>query len=544
MTGKPMNPKNVFVTSVLMMGLSMCYAGQAPVSVIPKPVEMTVKEGVFILSPDITLLAADKNIRNEASLLAEGLNMATGFNLHTTDLEKGRQIRLTLDDSLSRLGNEGYLLTATTDTVQIRAFKPAGAFYGCQTLLQLLSKTPAGDWQIPCVDIEDYPRFVWRGMHLDVCRHFMPAEFIKKYIDLLAMHKMNTLHWHLTDDQGWRIEIKQYPKLTEIGAWRQETMIGNNFNEIKYDGQRHGGFYTQEQIREIVAYAKLRHVNIVPEIEMPGHGQAAIAAYPELGCTGKPVKVLAKWGVSEDIFNVKDETFIFLENVLTEVMGLFDSPFIHIGGDEVPKIQWKQDAYAQAKMKELGLKNEEELQSWFVHRMDTFLTKHSRRLIGWDEILEGGLAPGAAVMNWRGEDSGIAAAKAGHDVVMTPNSLMYFDHYQADPKNEPLAIGGFTPLQKVYDYEPIPAALEAGKAKHILGAQGQIWTEYILTPQHVEYMAYPRAIALAEVLWTPKDKKNYTDFVGRLQIHSKRLDRLNVNYCPLDKAASAALKKD
>lgn len=539
-----MNPKNVFVTSVLMMGLSMCYAGQAPVSVIPKPVEMTVKEGVFILSPDITLLAADKNIRNEASLLAEGLNMATGFNLHTTDLEKGRQIRLTLDDSLSRLGNEGYLLTATTDTVQIRAFKPAGAFYGCQTLLQLLSKTPAGDWQIPCVDIEDYPRFVWRGMHLDVCRHFMPAEFIKKYIDLLAMHKMNTLHWHLTDDQGWRIEIKQYPKLTEIGAWRQETMIGNNFNEIKYDGQRHGGFYTQEQIREIVAYAKLRHVNIVPEIEMPGHGQAAIAAYPELGCTGKPVKVLAKWGVSEDIFNVKDETFIFLENVLTEVMGLFDSPFIHIGGDEVPKIQWKQDAYAQAKMKELGLKNEEELQSWFVHRMDTFLTKHSRRLIGWDEILEGGLAPGAAVMNWRGEDSGIAAAKAGHDVVMTPNSLMYFDHYQADPKNEPLAIGGFTPLQKVYDYEPIPAALEAGKAKHILGAQGQIWTEYILTPQHVEYMAYPRAIALAEVLWTPKDKKNYTDFVGRLQIHSKRLDRLNVNYCPLDKAASAALKKD
>jgi hexosaminidase len=421
--------------------------------------------------------------------------------------------------------------------VEIRALKPAGVFYGCQTLLQLLSKTSEGKWQIPCVEIEDYPRFRWRGMHLDVCRHFMPAEFVKKYIDLLAMHKMNTLHWHLTDDQGWRIEIKKYPKLTEVGAWRDGTQVGHNSTaEKKYDGKRYGGFYTQEQIREIVAYAKARHVNIVPEIEMPGHCQAAVAAYPELGCTGRPIGVMQGWGVSEDIYNVREETFQFIEDVLTEVMGLFDSPFIHVGGDEVPKTQWKQNAYAQAKMKELELEDEQELQSWFIHRIDTFLTKHSRRLIGWDEILEGGLVPGAAVMSWRGEVGGIEAAKAGHDVVMTPGNYTYLDHYQADPKTEPMAIGGFTTLEKVYHYEPIPAVLDTDKARHILGAQGQIWTEYIATPQQVEYMAYPRAIALAEVLWTPKDKKDYADFILRLQIHSKRLDSLNVNYCPLSKA--------
>jgi hexosaminidase len=538
------NKKEYSLTlAIVITGLSLCYAGQAPVSVIPKPVEMATKEGVFILSPDTTLLSADKNIRNEASLLADNLDAITGLGFHPTDLDSPRQIRTVLDDSLSRLGSEGYRFTVTANVVEIRAFKPAGLFYGCQTLLQLLTKTSAGDWQIPCIEIEDYPRFGWRGMHLDVCRHFMPTEFVKKYIDLLAMHKMNTLHWHLTEDQGWRIEIKKYPKLTEIGAWRSQTLVGNNFKEPKYDGQRHGGFYTQDQIREIVAYAKQRHVNIVPEIEMPGHSQAAIAAYPELGCTGKPVPVKTEWGISENIYNVREETFVFLENVLTEVMGLFDSPFIHIGGDEAPKTQWKQDKYAQEKMKELGLKNEEELQSWFIHRMDTFLTKHGRRLIGWDEILEGGLAPGATVMSWRGEDGGIAAAKAGHDVVMTPSSHTYFDHYQADRKNEPLAIGGFTPLQKVYEYEPVPAQLTPQEAKHVLGAQGQIWTEYIAAPQQVEYMAYPRAVALAEMLWIPKDKKDYADFVERLKIHAKQLDRLNVNYCPLDKAIPAATKK-
>jgi hexosaminidase len=507
------------------------------ISIIPQPVALTPGRGAFVLMPETTILAADKNIRNEASRLADSLNAAAGLRLHTTDLNRGRQIRIILDDSMTSLGDEGYRLITAADTVEIRVLKPAGVFYGGQTLLQLLSKTSEGGWQIPCVEIEDYPRFRWRGMHLDVCRHFMPAEFVKKYIDLLAMHKMNTFHWHLTDDQGWRIEIKKYPKLTEVGAWRDGTQIGHNSAaEKKYDGKRYGGFYTQEQIREIVAYAKARHINIVPEIEMPGHCQAAVAAYPELGCTGKSVGVMQGWGVSENIYNVREETFQFIEDVLTEVMGLFDSPFIHVGGDEVPKTQWKQDAYAQAKMKELGLKNEEELQSWFIHRIDVFLTKHNRRLIGWDEILEGGLAPGAVVMSWRGEVGGIEAAKTGHDVVMTPGNYTYFDHYQADPKTEPMAIGGFTTIEKVYHYEPIPVALNTDKVKNILGAQGQIWTEYITTPQQVEYMAYPRAIALAEVLWTPKDKKDYADFIQRLQIHSKHLDRLGVNYCPLDKA--------
>jgi len=517
--------------------VSGCQMERNTISIIPQPVSMRPGQDMFVLMRKTTILSADKNTRNEASQLADSLNAATGLHLRTTDLNSDYQIRLFLVDSMTFLGNEGYQLNAASNAVEIRAFKPAGAFYGCQTLLQLLSKTSEGKWQIPCVEIEDYPRFRRRGMHLDVCRHFMPAGFVKKYIDLLAMHKMNTFHWHLTDDQGWRIEIKKYPKLTEIGAWRDGTQIGHNSAaKKKYDNVHYGGFYTQEQIREIVAYAKARHINIVPEIEMPGHCQAAVAAYPELGCTGKSVGVMQGWGVSENIYNVREETFQFIEDVLTEVMGLFDSPFIHVGGDEVPKTQWKQDAYAQAKMKELGLKNEEELQSWFIHRIDTFLTKHNRRLIGWDEILEGGLAPGAAVMSWRGEVGGIEAAKAGHDVVMTPGNYTYFDHYQADPKTEPMAIGGFTTLEKVYHYEPVPAALDADKAKHILGAQGQIWTEYIAAPQQVEYMAYPRAVALAEVLWTPKDKKDYADFIQRLQIHSKRLDRLNVNYCPLDKA--------
>jgi hexosaminidase len=523
--------------AVTLSALSLSCARPTSIAVIPQPVSITPGQGAFALTPETTILSADKSIRNEAAQLADSLNASTGFHLHITDLNSDHQIRVILDDSLTHLGNEGYQLIVTANAAEIRALKPAGVFYGCQTLLQLLSKTASGQWQIPCVEIKDYPRFRWRGMHLDVCRHFMPAEFVKKYIDLLAMHKMNTLHWHLTDDQGWRIEIKKYPKLTEVGAWRDGTKIGHNSApEKKYDSKRYGGFYTQEQIRDIVAYAKQRHINIVPEIEMPGHCQAAVAAYPELGCTGKPVGVMQGWGVSEDIYNVREETFQFIENVLTEVMDLFDSPFIHVGGDEVPKIQWKQDAYAQAKMKELGLKNEDQLQSWFIHRIDAFLTKHNRRLIGWDEILEGGLAPGAAVMSWRGEVGGIEAAKAGHDVVMTPGNYTYFDHYQADPKTEPMAIGGFTTLEKVYHYEPVPAALDAGKAKHILGAQGQIWTEYIATPQQVEYMAYPRAIALAEVLWTPKEKKDYAGFIQRLLIHSKRLDSLNVNYCPLNKA--------
>jgi len=388
---------------------------------------------------------------------------------------------------------------------------------------------------MPCLEIEDYPRFSWRGMHLDVGRHFMPKEFIKKYIDLIALHKMNTFHWHLTEDQGWRIEIKKYPRLTQIGAWRKETIAGHfSKKPMKFDGIAHGGFYSQDDIREIVEYAHRRYVTVVPEIEMPGHSQAAIVAYPELGNLSEKLPMRTYWGVDENILNADESTILFMQDILTEVLGLFDSEFIHIGGDEAPKKQWEQSTKAQARIKELGLKDEHELQSYFIKRMDTFLTSKGRRLIGWDEILEGGLAPGATVMSWRGEKGGITASKAGHDVVMATTDYTYFDYYQGDPKMEPLAIGGYLPLQKVYSYNPIPAGMSKEQAKHILGAQGQVWTEYISTPKKAEYMAFPRACALSEVLWTPMEKKDYNNFIDRLDIHLKRLDILDVNFRPLN----------
>jgi len=535
-----------WAAAVMVLTLSQLQAAEG-ISVIPQPVSMQVNQGQFTLSAD-TVIVAEAGLQDKAVQLAEALRPATGFPFTIQSAAAGNAIRLKLDASLERLGKEGYQLTVKPDGIAIDAPAKAGVFYGIQTLRQLLpeaiyavDKQSGIAWTVPCVEIEDYPRFVWRGMHLDVARYFMPAEFVKKYIDLLAMHKMNTFHWHLTEDQGWRIEIRKYPKLTEIGAWRDETIVGHaGRGENEYDGVRHGGFYTQQQVREIVAYAKQRHVNIVPEIEMPGHSQAAIAAYPELGCTDRPLKVLTTWGVNENVFNVNEVTFTFLQDVLLEVMELFDSPFIHIGGDEVPKKQWKENAYAQAKIKELGLKNEEELQSWFIKRIDTFVTQHGRRIIGWDEILEGGLAPGATVMSWRGEAGGIAAARAGHDVVMASNSHLYLDYYQADPKTEPLGIGGFVPLEKVYGYDPIPAVLNSQQAKHILGAQGQLWAEYIPNPRHAEYMAFPRASALAEVVWSPKQARNYDQFIERMMTHAQRLSRLDVNYCPLEKTGLLA----
>jgi hexosaminidase len=392
-------------------------------------------------------------------------------------------------------------------------------------------------WTVPAVSIEDYPRFVWRGFMLDVARHFMPKEFVKKTIDLLAFHKLNRLQLHLTDDQGWRIEIRRYPRLTQVGAWRRETIMGrpaDDSTKWRFDGEPHGGFYTQDDIREIVAYAQARFVTVVPEIEMPGHSQAAIAAYPELGNRGDTLPVLTFWGVNPNILNPGDPTIAFEQNVLTEVMALFPSRWIHIGGDEAPKAQWKVSPLAQSRMRELGLKDENELQSYFTHRMDQFLTAHGRSLIGWDEILEGGLAPNATVMSWRGTEGGIAAARAGHDVVMAPTSHTYFDYYQsADTTTEPLAIGGFLPLDTVYAFDPVPAGFTATEASHVLGGQGQVWTEYIADPKRVEYMAFPRASALAEVLWTPRANREYGDFVRRLTTHVGRLAVLDVQYRPL-----------
>ncbi len=480
-----------------------------PISIIPKPVKCVATGGSFTLTADTTIVAAGAAAA-VGQQLAAALAPATGFwpKVVATSTQDAGTIRLRIDRSqtsrsAAALGAEGYRLSVTPQQVTISAPKPAGLFYGVQSLRQLLppaifreAAVQGVDWTIPCVEIEDAPRFAWRGMMLDVARHFMPKEFVKKFIDLLALHKVNTLHWHLTEDQGWRIEIKRYPRLTEIGAWRKETLVGkmqrDNPNEV-YDGKRHGGFYTQDDIREIVAYAAARFVNIVPEIEMPGHAQAAIAAYPELGNTGEQLSPRTKWGICENVFNADESTIVFLQNVLAEVLDLFPSPFIHVGGDECPKMQWKASPAAQARMKELGLVNEEELQSYFIRRMDQFLTAHGRRLIGWDEILEGGLAPGATVMSWRGEAGGIAAAHAKHDVVMAPNTWTYFDYYQSENRDaEPLAIGGYIPLEKAYGYDPIPEALSADEAKHILGTQAQLWTEYMPNPKHVEYMAYPR----------------------------------------------------
>lgn len=519
--------------------------GADEIMIVPRPASMQRAAGSYTVKRS-TVIVTDASLAPLGRTLSDYLAPALGARM-TVRARRGSQapdrIELRRDTSLAtRLGTEGYVLRVRPEGVVIRAAGDAGVFYGIQTLRQLLPPETFGDgpvkaaaWTVPSVDIEDKPRFGWRGMHLDVGRHFMPKEFVKRYIEVLALHKMNTFHWHLTEDQGWRIEIKQYPKLTSVGGWRNETIIGRrdrrDSTKDRYDGTRHGGFYTQADVREVVAFAAARFINVVPEIEMPGHVQAAIAAYPELGVTGDSMGVWTRWGVSENILNADESTVKFFQNVLDEVLTLFPSKFIHVGGDEAVKKQWDTSPRMQARMKELGVKDSHELQSWFIKRMDTYLAAKGRRLVGWDEILEGGLASGATVMSWRGVQGGIDAARAGHDVVMSPTTYAYLDYYQArDTTTEPLAIGGFLPLDSVYSYEPVPAELTAEEARHVLGAQGNLWTEYIKTPEHAEFMAFPRAIAIAEVVWTPREQKSFSDFSRRLDTHLRRLDALGVKY--------------
>jgi hexosaminidase len=513
---------------------------------VPIPVRLLSREGSFRIDSD-TIIAADELAMARGRQLSEMLAPAIGRRLSVAaPTPQDGCIALSIDASLANLGDEGYRISVTPRRAEVIARTSRGVFWGMQTLRQLLpdeifsnSKADGVSWDIPAVDIEDRPRFAWRGMHLDCCRHFMPIEFLYKWVDLLSMHKIGVFHWHLTEDQGWRIEIKKYPKLTEVGAWRKETIVGHMRDKpYRFDGTRHGGSYSQDEIRKLVRYADERNVTIVPEIEMPGHSQAAIAAYPELGCTGKQIEVATSWGIMKDILNAEDSTIRFYQDVLSEVMELFPSTFIHVGGDEAVKDQWKASPRIQQRIKELGLKDEHELQSWFIRQMDQFLTSRGRRLVGWDEILEGGLAPGATVMSWRGEEGGIAAAKAGHDVVMAPHQYVYFDHLQSQDKaKEPPAFGGFTPIEKVYGYEPIPAALNEEQARRVLGAQGQIWTEYIPTSRQVEYMAFPRACALAEVVWSakhPAGQRDFGTFRPRLRAHLERLKRMDVNFRELD----------
>jgi hexosaminidase len=369
---------------------------------------------------------------------------------------------------------------------------------------------------------------------LDVGRYFYPKECILEFIDILAMHKFNVFHWHLNEDQGWRLEIKAFPRLTEVGAWRRETVYGHNRLEGPGDGARHGGFYSQDDVREIVAYAAARHITVVPEIEMPGHCQAVLASYPELGCVDQPLEVSTHWGIHKNVYNAgKEEVFEFLEKVLEEVLELFPSKYVHIGGDECPKDQWKANELCQNRIREEGLKDEDELQSWFIRRIETFLNERGRNLLGWDEILEGGLAPNATVMSWRGIEGGVAAAKSGHDVVMTPNEWCYLDYYQGDPAREPLCIGSMLPLEKVYEYEPIPAELSGEEGAHVLGGQGNLWTEYMPTFKQVQYMALPRAAALAEVFWSPKGERDPGEFRRRLGCLLERYQSKGWVYRPL-----------
>lgn len=510
------------------------------VNVVPLPAIIRPGDGEFLLRPGTVVCAADTSqaALRIAQYLHDRLKEYPGLDLPVKAVRPaipgGGSIIFTIGGEGDSVGEEGYTLRVSGESVAIGARKPAGLFYGAQTFLQLLPDRDARI--IPAVSIRDFPRFRWRGMHLDVSRHFFPKEFIKKYIDLLALHKMNVFHWHLTDDNGWRIEIKKYPRLTEVGGWRVDR------ENQPWDGRKppepgekatYGGFYTQDDIREIVEYAAERYVTVVPEIEMPGHSLAALAAYPEYSCTGGPFSV-APGGVdigSNYVFCPgKESTFAFLDDVLTEVTDLFPSPFIHVGGDECTKERWKVCKDCQRRIKEEGLKDEFELQSYFIKRIERFLTSRGKRLVGWDEILEGGLAPQATVMSWRGIAGGTAAADEGHDVVMTPTSHCYFDYYQGDPRTEPLAIGGYTPLEKVYSFEPVPPELAADRASHILGAQGNIWTEFITTTDHVEYMAVPRMSALAEVLWSPKDARDFANFQERMIPLYRRFDRMGIHY--------------
>ncbi len=511
-------------------------------TILPQPAKFIAQSGSFDLNAE-TAIVVPHSIPASSGRVAEQLTtwlrLATGYPLPLRETVSSNSIRFELLASPS-LPNEGYRLEVGDEQVVIQATAPAGFFYAAQSLRQLLppevfatTVQPGMVWRVPGVWIEDAPRLGWRGAMLDTVRHYMPVDFIKSFLDLLALHKLNVFHWHLTDDQGWRLEIERYPRLTEVGAWRSETLVGHLDDQPhRCDGTRHGGFYTQADVREIVSYAAERHITVIPEIEMPGHATAAIAAYPELGNRSEPLAVQGIWGIHTSIFNVQPATLEFLKHVLDEVLTLFPSKFIHIGGDEAPKKEWRESPSVQEQIQALGLEDEHQMQSYVIKQIGIFLSSHGRHLIGWDEILEGGLAEGATVMSWRGEAGGIAAAKLGHDVVMAPGSHTYLDHYQVEDRTaEPLAIGGFTPLEKAYAYEPIPKELSKTEARHVLGAQAQLWTEYMPTPRHVEFMAFPRLCALADVFWTP-GAKDYAAFLLRLEKQLQRFDQLGVNYRP------------
>ena len=522
---------------------------QSDLNIVPAPAEFKRASGNFLLNKNTVILAYGSNQRERADILNYYLEKELGFTLSVSSNIKPNNNAIIFSSVHveSKFSRERYTLRVKKNRIEISSKGKTGVFYAAQTLLQLMAmqkEINSETISIPQLSITDYPRFNYRGMHLDVCRHFMPVELVKQYIDYLAMYKFNTFHWHLTEDQGWRIEIKKYPKLTEVGAWRNGTIVGS-YPGTGNDGKRYGGYYTQEQIKDVVKYAAERYITIIPEIEMPGHSSAAIAAYPELSCfpnedtkyptecawagPTKGKQVQQTWGVFEDVFCPSEYTFKFLEDVIDEVIELFPSQYIHIGGDECPKDNWKRSPFCQQLMKEKGLKDEHELQSYFIQRIEKYINSKGKKIIGWDEILEGGLAPNATVMSWRGEAGGIAAAKQKHDVVMTPEYPLYLNHSQT--KNEDsITQGGYNPLEAVYNYEPIPKELTEEEGKYVLGAQGNVWSEYIDSKSKLEYSVFPRMAALAEVLWSPKEKRDWKDFERRLPVIFERMDKAKTNY--------------
>ena len=521
---------------------------EATYQVVPLPQEISLaQEAPFRLTQSTVIAYPEGNtlLQRNAEFLAEYLRQSVGFAPQTRPFAEGQEpekgcIRLDIDDDIESA--EGYTLTVDADEVEIEGQTPNGVFYGIQTLRKSIPAGEATDVLLPAGEVKDAPRFGYRGFMLDCSRHFFPVEFVKRFIDILALHNINTFHWHITDDQGWRIEIKKYPELTQIGSTRSRTVIGRNTPE--YDNTPYGGFYTQDEAREIVRYAQERYITVIPEVDLPGHMLAALAAYPELGCTGGPYEVCPNWGVFEDVLCIGNEkTFEFLEGVLDEITDIFPARYIHIGGDEVPRTRWEKCPKCQARIRQLGLRDDKEhsaedhLQSYCMARIEKYLNGKGRQIIGWDEILEGEVAPNATVMSWRGLEGGIKAAKLGHDVIMVPTSYAYLDYYQTDNRDgEPLAIGGYVPIEKVYSLEPMPDVLTDEQKKHIIGAQANLWTEYVLDGAHVEYMALPRMAALSEVQWTQPEKKNYEDFRNRLMplLNLYKLDSINYSKAMFD----------
>ena len=506
---------------------------------VPAPTHIEFADGELRLGDALGLdyNPKDKNLKNIIRLTKSELS-SIGYSIIDPGSDEAHtRLSINIDHHITQTP-ESYNLKIDPQGIDIIGSDYAGIFYGLQTLVQILETTKINNsTAVTSVLIEDRPRFRWRGMLLDVGRHMFPADFIKRYIDIIAAHKMNVFHWHLTEDQGWRVPIKKYPKLKDIAAWRKETLVGHYRDKPhQFDGKPYGGFYTEEEITDIIDYASDRSVTIVPEIEMPGHATAALSAYPQLSCTGGPHEAETIWGVHKEVYCAgNEETFDFLENVLEEVSQVFPGPYIHIGGDECPKTRWAECEKCQKRITDEGLKDEHELQSYFIKRIEKILEKFGKRLVGWDEILEGGLAPNAVVHSWRGMDGGIEAANAGHEVIMSPTTHAYFDYYQSeDRENEPLAIGGYLPLSKVYEFEPVPDKIDSDKRHLILGGQANLWTEYIPTAKQAEYMLLPRVCALAEAVWSPKNKKDYAGFIDRLGDHLKRLDRKNLNYRKLD----------